>query len=69
MATVKGSIHAYIEHPSYREKQDGEVSHVTIVVDRKLKSGKLDFVEIDLKDALRLIESLSAYVCILIGDS
>ena len=63
MAKLVGTIH--IDHPGAREREQGAQSRVYFSIDRGLRSGKLDEVELSEDDLLALIKTAAQCLQIL----
>lgn len=58
-------VRARIERPEPWRKQQGEVDHIEVVLDRGLKSGKIDRIPVTELEAMELIVSLSNSIVVM----
>ena len=54
-----------MQHPGAAERRNGEHSTAQLTVDRRLRSGKLDFVAMSEDDLIRVIEQAASCLRIL----
>jgi len=58
-----------IDHPSARDKANGAASTVSLLVNRGLKSGKLDSIPLNQLDLLKMIRQASGHLDVLLKQN